>query len=79
MTAERYRLPDPKCKHKRRGRVVAGDPEGVFASTDVCDRPGCIEDAQRWAEAEARQPARHLPDSPRKRSWVQLTFDDARR
>lgn len=54
----RYRLPAPKCKHVPRGRVFAGDPEnGPSASTYVCDRPACIEDAKEWAWAMTHQPA----------------------
>lgn len=60
----RYRLPDPKCQHARRGRVEAGDPDGAYASTQVCDRPECIEDAKAWAEATVRLPSRHVPDRP---------------
>lgn len=47
----RYTLPDPKCRHKRRGRVQAGSFEGAHASTNVCDRPECVEDAKKWARA----------------------------
>ena len=62
MTLSRYRLPDPKCQHKRKGIVYAGDPEGAYAATNVCDRPDCIADAKEWAEATARQPALYRPD-----------------
>lgn len=58
----RYELPDPKCNHKRKGRVFAGEPGE--ASTTVCDRPECIADAIEWAEAQTRKPAQHVPDSP---------------
>lgn len=66
--AGRYRLPDPKCNHARRGIVEAGDPYDPargHAATNVCDRPECIEDAMAWAEAVAREPARHRPDRVR--------------
>lgn len=58
---DRYRLPDPKCNHAPKGRVSAGEPDGAYASTYVCDRPACIEDAKEWAEAQVRQPAHHTP------------------
>lgn len=64
--SERYRVPDPKCNHARRGIVRAGDPHGAYAATNVCDRPECIEDAKAWAEAEVRLPAEHVPDRARK-------------
>lgn len=52
MTNARYRLPDPMCKHSPRKRVSAGDPKEVpHASTYVCDREPCIEDAKAWARA----------------------------
>lgn len=59
----RYRLPDPKCTHKRKGRVEAGDPQAAFASTNVCDRPECIADAREWATAMTHEPAHYRPDS----------------
>lgn len=52
MTNTRYRLPDPTCRHSPRKRVGAGDPkEGPHASTYVCDRGPCIEDAKEWVRA----------------------------
>ena len=45
--------------------MEAGDPDGAYASTQVCDRPECIEDAKAWAEAMVRLPARHVPDPTR--------------
>lgn len=61
----RYRVPDPLCRHARKGRVAAGDPDGAYASTSVCDREECIEDAKAWAFAVAREPAIHIPDPPK--------------
>lgn len=58
----RYDIPNPKCRHVRKGRVLAGDLDGPHASTQVCDRPECIADAKEWAEAKVRQPAVHIPD-----------------
>ena len=58
----RYDLPDPKCRHvAHEVRVFAGDPEGAYASTWVCARIECIEDAKEWAEAQVRQPAQTVP------------------
>lgn len=60
--SDRYNSPDPKCQHvERAGRVVAGSPEGPHASTWVCSRPACIEDATEWAEAMTRLPAQFIP------------------
>jgi hypothetical protein len=56
----RYDLPDPKCQHKPKGRVQAGDLDGAHVSTYVCDRPACIEDAMAWARASMRQEPRLL-------------------
>lgn len=61
----RYELPNPKCKHARRGLVSAGDPHGAYASTQVCARPSCIEDAIEWAEAQVRQRAIYRADAGR--------------
>jgi hypothetical protein len=58
----RYDLPDPKCTHKRKGRVVAGDPRTVGASTSVCDRPECIADAKEWAWATCHRESVYVPD-----------------
>ena len=52
----RYDLPDPKCHHRPTQRVTSGnldDPNGTHASTYVCDRPGCVEDAKAWAFASS--------------------------
>lgn len=59
----RYRVPDPLCNHVRKGRVVAGDPHGPHASTNVCDRQECIVDAMKWAYAVTRDEPRHIPDA----------------
>lgn len=57
-----YQIPDPKCRHKPRGIVSAGDPEdGPHASTYVCDRPECIKDAMEWAETFTRSTSSHRP------------------
>lgn len=61
----RYDLPDPKCTHKRKGIVKAGDYAGVHASTYVCDRPECIEDAKQWAWATCHLEAVFIPDAER--------------
>lgn len=76
--SDRYRLPDPKCKHAPKGRVYAGDPDGAYASTYVCDRPACIDDAKAWAEAEMREPAQHvlLPRRKPQDSEPQITLLD---
>lgn len=49
----RYELPDPKCNHRPVNRVTAGvlGGTGPQASTYVCDREACIEDAKAWAYA----------------------------
>ena len=62
MSADRYRLPDPKCNHVRRGLVSSGDPRGAYASTQVCSRPECIDDAMAWSEATTGLTATHRPD-----------------
>jgi hypothetical protein len=61
--AGRYTLPEPQCRHARRGIVTSGGgvDEG-HAATNVCDRPECIADAIAWAEAFTRLPAKHIPD-----------------
>ena len=62
--SDRYRLPDPLCEHKPKGRVTAGDlssADGVHASTYVCDRPACIEDAKAWARASTGLNAEFVP------------------
>lgn len=64
MTTDRYRLPDPKCSHSPKGRVTAGDigsADGVHASTYVCDRGACIEDAIAWAQASTGLTAKFFP------------------
>lgn len=58
----RYDVPDPKCKHKRTGRVEAGIPTGVYASTNCCNRPECIEDAKEWAYTLTLSPAHYVSD-----------------
>ena len=61
----RYRLPDPRCRHVRQTVAVSshddllaaartGEP---MASTLVCNREACIEDAKAWVWASThRQP-----------------------
>jgi hypothetical protein len=51
--SDRYRLPDPKCRHTWTQRVEAGEIEGggPYASTYVCDREACVQDAKAWAHA----------------------------
>lgn len=51
----RYDIPDPKCSHKPKGRVSGGDLAEAGASTYVCDRPACIEDAKEWVWASCHQ------------------------
>jgi hypothetical protein len=58
----RYVLPEPRCRHKRKGIVFAGSPDGVHASRTVCDRDACIADALEWARASTRLPATYRPD-----------------
>ena len=63
----RYRLPDPKCRHRPKLRVSShenlqagfesGDP---FASTLVCDRDGCVDDAKQWLWASTYRPDVHV-------------------
>lgn len=62
---ERYRIANPRCTHVRKGIVRAGDPHGVYASTQVCDRDECIEDAKQWAYAQTHEQAEHRPDAAR--------------
>lgn len=66
----RYHLPDPKCRHKRKGIVKAGEWEGTHASTAVCDRPDCIADAIEWAHAQTHLPAEFIPDAPKQESLL---------
>ena len=50
--ADRYRFPDPLCSHKPTQRAHAGTHgETPHASTYVCDRETCIEDAKAWVRA----------------------------
>lgn len=63
----RYELPDPKCRHKRKGVVKAGSWEGAHASHAVCDRPACIEDALEWARTLTHLDAAFIPDRPAQR------------
>ena len=58
----RYDPPDPKCSHKRKGIVKAGEWDGAHASTAVCDRTECIEDAMEWAKTITHLDARFIPD-----------------
>lgn len=60
----RYELPDPKCRHKRKGIVKAGEWDGAHASTAVCDREACITDALEWANAHNVGEAVFIPDRP---------------
>lgn len=40
---------EPKCRHKRAGTVSVPYVQGeAHASTAVCARPDCIEDAKLW-------------------------------
>lgn len=62
------RVLEPKCRHKRRGRVVSGEyvKDEPYASTAVCDRPGCIDDAIRWAnQTVLARSAHYIPDGAR--------------
>lgn len=53
----------PICRHARRGTVAAGDvATDQHASTTVCDRPECIEDALAWAQQITGLPATHRRD-----------------
>lgn len=59
----RYRLPDPKCRHRPKLRVSshenlqAGfDSSDPFASTHVCDRAECLADAKEWVWASTHRP-----------------------
>lgn len=60
---DRYRLPEPKCRHVMLSTMVsshddlvavakAGDP---MASVLVCDRDSCIEDAKAWVWASTHR------------------------
>lgn len=57
---------DPICtdaNHARTGLVRSGDPEGVHASTYVCDNKHCQADAIEWANAvTGLNDARFYPD-----------------
>lgn len=57
----RYDPPDPKCHHVPAGRVTAGSLDGPHASTYVCDRPACIEDAKEWAYSLTHMTAVFIP------------------
>lgn len=65
----RYRLPDPKCKHVRRGYVTnqpdSYDKNRSHALTTVCDHEACIQDAIEWVQAFTREPAFHVRDADR--------------
>jgi hypothetical protein len=63
----RYDLPDPTCRHKPTRRVSshedlrAGYESGEpFASTHVCDRDDCLNDAMLWLWASTRRPDVHI-------------------
>ena len=63
----RYTLPDPKCRHKATRRVSshldlqAGyESNEPFASTHVCDREPCLDDAKEWLRASTRRDAVHV-------------------
>jgi hypothetical protein len=58
------RIRDPKCGHRRRGIVHAESGIGR-ASTIVCARPECIEDAKRWVREISGEAAVWLPDRGR--------------
>lgn len=59
----RYDLPDPKCRHKRKGRVISGETKvGAHAATSVCDRFECIEDAKAWAWATTHIQPEYIAD-----------------
>lgn len=63
----RYDLPSPKCHHvirPTRSRALvsshasytaARDAGEAFASTWVCARPDCVEDAKAWVYASTHQ------------------------
>jgi len=57
------RIKQPICKHKPFGYVESGDaydPAQRHASTVVCNREACIQDAKDWAEVITHKPARHV-------------------
>lgn len=43
--------PDPTCDHLPVQRVTAGSWEGAHASTYVCGRADCLEEAIAWVSA----------------------------
>ena len=64
----RYDLPNPKCRHVPKVRVSshedlveANRAKEAHASTLVCDRPACIEDAKEWVAASAHRDAVVIP------------------
>ncbi len=65
--SDRYRLPDPKCRHARRGYVTnqpgTYDKDRPHALTSVCDRDACIQDAIEWVKAFTREAAVHVIDA----------------
>lgn len=53
------------CAHARTGVVTShpGSYEGgSHASTNVCDRTECLEEATKWVERYTRKPAVHVLD-----------------
>lgn len=65
----RYQLPDPKCRHARRGIVTTapgGYTGGPHAAADCCGREACVEDAKEWAQAATGgMEAVYVPDGER--------------
>lgn len=66
--SDRHRLPNPKCRHVPKVRIsshedleAARRSNEAHASTLVCDRPGCIEDAKEWVAASAHRDAVVIP------------------
>jgi hypothetical protein len=50
----------PRCNHKVRTGYVTNQPDGydktrAHASTMVCSREVCIEDAKRWVKAVTQE------------------------
>jgi hypothetical protein len=66
LYSARYELPSPRCRHViRPGRprtmvsshasYADAPPSHAFASTWVCGREACIEDAKAWVWASTHQ------------------------